>query len=78
MGYFSRKAAELHDRGWPDRSYPSRRETLQYYLEDLTQALEILNDSRPQDRLHQLYDRNFYSNGRYRYYEVLWAERPTV
>lgn len=58
--------------------WPSRRETLMYYLEDLIAALEKKDEARTHDVLSPDFDRDFYSNGRYRYYEVLNAGRTTV
>ena len=64
--------------GREDRCYPSRRETLEYYLEDLTSALESLSGTCPHDPMDPAFDEIFYSNGRYRYNEVLWADHVTV
>lgn len=47
-------------------------------LDDLTSALETVDQNRPHNQLHPEYDRCFYSSGRYRYYEVLWAEQVSV
>ena len=58
--------------------WPSRRETLMYYLEDLIAALEKKDEARTHDVLSPDFDRDFYSDGRYRYYEVLNAGRTTV
>ena len=58
--------------------WPSKRETLTYYLEDLIAALEKKDEVRTHDVLSPDFDRDFYSNGRYRYYEVLNAGRTTV
>ena len=80
MGYFSNLAItrRTSTSGREDRSYPSRRETLEYYLEDLTSALESLSGTRPHDPMDPAFDGIFYSNGRYRYNEVLWADHVTV
>ena len=80
MGYFSNLAITRRTgtSGREDRSYPSRRETLEYYLEDLTSALESLSGTRPHDPMDPAFDEIFYSNGRYRYNEVLWADHVTV
>ena len=61
MGYFSELAIEDH---WEERepSYPSRRETLQYFLEDLEAKLEELDEERPHDPMDPYYDRYFYSD----------------
>ena len=69
MGYFSNLAItrRTSTSGREDRSYPSRRETLEYYLEDLTSALESLSGTRPHDPMDPAFDGIFYSNGRYRY-----------
>lgn len=37
-----------------------------------------MDQNRPHNQLHPEYDRCFYSSGRYRYYEVLWAEQVSV
>ena len=75
MGYFSNLAItrRTSTSGREDRSYPSRRETLEYYLEDLS-----LSGARPHDPMDPAFDGIFYSNGRYRYNEVLWADHVTV
>lgn len=81
MGYFSECAIDYVQSASYERvdySYPTKQETLNYYLEDLTSALEKLDEERPHDPLHPEYDRYFYSTGKYRYFEVLWAERVTV
>ena len=81
MGYFSNYTPDSNPTGLFERSacgYPSRLETLNYYLDDLTSALETVDQNRPHNQLHPEYDRCFYSSGRYHYYEVLWAERVTV
>ena len=68
MGYFSELAIEDH---WEDRepSYPSRRETLQYFLEDLETNLDELDAERPHDPMDPYYDRYFYSDYIVHYYE---------
>lgn len=68
MGYFSELAIEDH---WEERepSYPSRRETLQYFLEDLEAKLEELDEERPHDPIDPYYDRYFYSDYIVHYYE---------
>lgn len=68
MGYFSELAIEDH---WEERepSYPSRRETLQYFLEDLEAKLEELDEERPHDPMDPYYDRYFYSDYIVHYYE---------
>lgn len=81
MGYFSEYAidyakAASYER--VDHSYPTKQETLNYYLEDLTSALEQLDEACPHGPLHPEYGRSFYSTGKYRYFEVLWAEQVTV
>lgn len=81
MGYFSECAIDYAKAASYERmdySYPTKQETLNYYLEDLTSALEKLDEERPHDPLHPEYDRCFYCSGRYRYYEVLWAEQVSV
>lgn len=80
MCYFPNRAIEQEEAAtqmYVDRTYPSRRETLEYYLEDLTEMLERLDTIRPHDPMHPKYDKFFYSKGKYRYYEVLWR-KPTV
>jgi len=79
MGYYPNRAIEEQEAAaqmYVDRTYPSRRETLEYYLEDLTGMLERLDEMRPHDPMHPQYDKFFCSTGRYRYYEVMWAEDP--
>lgn len=68
MGYFSELAIEDH---WEERepSYPSRRETLQYFLEDLEAKLDELDAERPHDPMDPYYDRYFYSDCIIHYYE---------
>jgi len=81
MCYFPNRAIKEEEEAaaqmYVDRTYPSRRETLEYYLEDLTGMLERLDEMRPHDPTHPKYDKFFYSKGKYRYYEVLWG-KPTV
>lgn len=68
MGYFSSREIRVHmDEREP--SYPTRRETLQYFLEDLEGALEELGEKRPRDMRDPLFDRNFYSDHIVHYYE---------
>ena len=69
MGYFSECAIDYAKAASYERvdySYPTKQETLNYYLEDLTSALEKLDEERPHDPLHPEYDRYFYSTGKYR------------
>ena len=56
---------------WEERepSYPSRRETLQYFLEDLEAKLDELDAERPHDPMDPYYDRYFYSDCIIHYYE---------
>ncbi len=49
--------------------YPSRRETLNYYLEDLQAELDTLRNRRPLDPMHADFDRFFYSDGVTHYYD---------
>ena len=66
MGYYANAALE---RSYRERSccgYPSREETLTYYLEDLQAMLSPRCDAV----------RYAGVKGRYRYYEVLWAAAP--
>ena len=68
MGYFSNAMiglSVLHD----DPSYPSERETLRYFWEDLTENLEVLGEVRPRDPMDPEYDRYFYSDCIVHYYE---------
>lgn len=81
MGYFSNYTPDSNPTGLFERSvcgYPSKLETLNFHLDDLTSALETVDQNRPHNQLHPEYDRCFYSSGRYRYYEVLWAEQVSV
>ena len=81
MSYFSNYAIDYGEAAAFERStrgYPTRRETLNYYLDDLTAMLEQLDEDRPHDLLHPEYDKFFHSTGRYRYFEVLWADQVTV
>lgn len=67
MGYYANAALE---RSYQERSccgYPSREETLTYYLEDLQAMLSPHCDAA----------RYAGVEGRYRYYEVLWAAAPS-
>ena len=66
MGYYANAALE---RSYRERSccgYPSREETLTYYLEDLQAMLSPRCDAARYTGV----------KGRYRYYEVLWAAAP--
>lgn len=66
MGYYANAALE---RSYRERSccgYPSREETLTYYLEDLQGMLSPRCDAA----------RYAGVKGRYRHYEVLWAAAP--
>lgn len=66
MGYYANAALE---RSYQERSccgYPSREETLTYYLEDLQAMRSPQSDA----------DRYTGVKGRYHYYEVLWAAAP--
>lgn len=66
MGYYANAALE---RSYRERSccgYPSREETLTYYLEDLQAMLSPRCDAA----------RYAGVKGRYRYYEVPWAAAP--
>lgn len=67
MGYYANAALE---RSYQERSccgYPSREETLTYYLEDLQAMLSPRCDAA----------RYAGVKGRYRYYEVPWAAAPS-
>lgn len=67
MGYYVNAALE---RPYQERSccgYPSREETLAYYLEDLQAMLSPQSDAA----------RYAGVKGRYRYYEVPWAAAPS-
>ena len=66
MGYYANAALE---RSYQERSccsYPSREETLTYYLEDLQAMLSPHCDTAKYAGVE----------GRYRYYEVPWAASP--
>ena len=66
MGYYANAALE---RSYQERSccgYPSREETLTYYLEDLQAMLSPHCDAAKYAGV----------KGRYRYYEVPWAAVP--
>lgn len=76
VGYYSNRSIGKQEEmamTYIDRSYPSRRETLEYYLEDLTNFLASMEKECPHDRAYSEYGGNCCSTGRYRYYEVLWA-----
>lgn len=64
MGYFSRKAAAVRERAenLPDRSCPSREMSLQFLLDHLIGKLEALNETRPRNALHPLYDGYFFES----------------
>ena len=67
MGYYANAALE---RSYQERSccgYPSREETLTYYLEDLQAMLSPHCDTA----------RYAGVKGRYHYYEVPWAAAPS-
>ena len=68
MGYFSERAIE--DR-WEERepSYPSRIDTLQYFLEDLEAKLDELDAERPHNPMGPCYDQYFCSDCVTHYYE---------
>ena len=80
MGYFSNRAID-HDEAAAferaTRSYPTGRETLDYYLEALTLALEELGGGRFCEPVPSEYDSSSRPTGQYRYFEVPWA-KPTV
>lgn len=67
MGYYADAALE---RPYQERSccgYPSREETLTYYLEDLQAMLSPRSDTA----------RYVGIKGRYRYYELPWVAAPS-
>lgn len=68
MGYFSECAIEdrREERG---PSYPSQRDTLQYFLEDLEAKLDELDAKLPHDPMDPYYDRYFCSDCITHYYE---------
>lgn len=68
MGYFYSQEVRVHMEE-REPSYPTRRETLQYFLEDLEGALEELRIHRPHEMLDACFDRNFYSDYIVHYYE---------
>ena len=64
MSYFSGRAQAMDDMrstAW-DRSYLADDEMLQWKLEDLKDRLSDLEECRPRDPLHPLYDRYFYED----------------
>lgn len=61
---------------YPDRNeqrayqgYPSRHDTLAYYLEDLQTELDTLRNLRPRDPMHADFDRYFYADSVTHYYD---------
>ena len=80
MGYFSKLNLEMQERVHIDRSYPSRCETLGYYMEDLTYALEnrgVSVEALARSTQNGLID--FYNpRARYHYFSVLWASDYTI
>ena len=80
VGYFSNCAIDHEEAAAFERatgSYPTRRETLNCYLETLTMALEELGGGHPHDPFPSEYDSSSRPTRRYRYFEVPWA-KPTV
>lgn len=80
VGYFSNCAIDHEEAAAFERaagSYPTRQETLNYYLETLTMALEELGGGHPHDPFPSEYDSSSRPTRRYRYFEVPWA-KPTV
>lgn len=75
MGYFS-NIDIVREKEWIDLSYPTRRETLGWFMEDLVSALEERNISvaelvsRTENGLADYYD----PRARYHYFSVLWAD----
>lgn len=67
MGYYANAALERSYRERSCYGYPSREETLTYYLEDLQAMLSPHCDAA----------RYAGVKGRYRYYEVPWAAAPS-
>ena len=58
-------------------SYPTRRETLNCYLETLAMALEEQGGGHHHDPFPSEYDSSSRPTGQYRYFEVPWA-KPAV
>ena len=76
VGYFSNCAIDHEEAAAFERaagSYPTRQETLNYYLETLTMALEELGGGHPHDPFPSEYDSSSRPTRRYRYFEVPWA-----
>ena len=77
MGYFSNLDIEMQMKVRVDRTYPSRCETLTWFIEDLSDALkargvsveELVRTTR--NGLRDYYD----PRARYHYYSVLWADK---
>ena len=72
MSYFSRRAQAMEDMrstAW-DRSYLAEGDMLQWKLEDLKDRLADLEERRPRDPLHPLYDRYFYEDRSAREYDT--------
>lgn len=67
MGYYANAALERSYQERSCRGYPSREETLTYYLEDLQAMLSPHCDAAKYAGVE----------GRYRYYEVPWAAAPS-
>lgn len=68
MGYFSELAIDKHEYE-REPSYPTPRQTLEFYLEDLNLKLDELEEERPHDPLDPYFDRYFYSDYIVHYYE---------
>ena len=80
MGYFSERNIDMQARGRRDGSYPGRYETLNFYMEDLCQALEARGvsveelDRTARNGLIDYYD----PRARYHYFSVLYADAPSI
>lgn len=68
MGCFSEPAIQGR-REEREPSYPSRIDTLQYFLEDLGSKLDALDAERPHDPMDPCWDQYFRSDCIARYYE---------
>ena len=80
MGYFSDLNLEIREQVQIDRTYPSRCETLSYFMENLTDALEargVSVEALAQSARNGLID--YYNpRSRYRYFSVLYAENHSL
>ena len=72
MGYFSREtmawSEQLRERS--DWNNPTEEAVLRCQMEELMTQMEELDDMRPRDPLHPMYDRYFYEDHLSRSYEM--------